>query len=91
MKSISQRNVVPHGRINVAAAFLILITFDLALTGCATWHMPAEFDDSVLRSDAVSEEIKGVRLSATVLSRGDGMRMLVSNSTQRTFNRSGLK
>lgn len=76
MKSPSLSKMMYRGRVHVGCAILLSITINAALSGCATWQKPAEFDDSALRSRAVSEEIKGVRLSATVLSRKDSMRML---------------
>ena len=51
----------------------------LALAGCATWQAPAAFDDSALRARAVSQTVKGVELSATVLSSDDSQRIFGAN------------
>jgi len=51
----------------------------LALTGCASWQLPAEFDVSVLRARAEVDETKGVKLRAAVLSSSDSQRMFGAN------------
>jgi len=56
-------------------ARLILCMLYLNLSGCATWQAPKAFDDSVLRARAMSEQLKGVRLSAAILSSDDNQRM----------------
>ena len=43
--------------------------------GCATWQAPAPVDESELRTRAVSETVRDVRLSATVLSAEDSLRI----------------
>jgi hypothetical protein len=62
----------------VLAIFALMILF-MAMAGCATWQAPGEFDTSALRTRAVTEEINGVRLSATVLSSDESKRMLGAN------------
>jgi hypothetical protein len=47
----------------------------LVLAGCTTWQAPAELDDSALRFRAESQTVKGVELSATVLSADDSQRI----------------
>jgi hypothetical protein len=47
----------------------------LVLAGCSTWQVPAEFDYSDLRFRAESQNVKGVELSATVLSTDDSQRI----------------
>jgi hypothetical protein len=51
----------------------------LALAGCATWQAPAAFDDSAFRARAESQTVKGVKLSATVLSSDDSQRTFGAN------------
>jgi hypothetical protein len=75
MNPISPLKTTQHDRVFAAFVTLLLSTLLLILSGCTTWQAPAEFDVSVLRSRAVTAEIKGVRLSAAVLSRDDSMRM----------------
>ncbi len=58
-----------------ALAILVLSIMYLALVGCASWQIPAEFDVSVLRTRAESEVVKGVKLSATVLSSDDSQQI----------------
>jgi hypothetical protein len=58
--------------------FALMVLF-MAMTGCATWQTPGKFDISPLRARAVTEEINGVRLSATVLSSDESKRMLGAN------------
>lgn len=53
--------------------FIICLVY-LALSGCASWQVPAEFDDSALRARAYSQTVKRVALSATVLSTDDSQR-----------------
>lgn len=47
----------------------------LAMAGCASWQVPAEFDDSALRTRAESQQLRGVKLSAAVLSSEDSQRI----------------
>lgn len=54
---------------------LILVVLS-CLGGCASWQAPAEVNDSALRTRAVSETLKGVTLSATVLSAADSQQLL---------------
>ena len=61
---------------------LILNMQYLLLTGCATWQAPSGFDDSALRARAELAEIRGVRLSAAVLSNDDSQRMFGANVNQ---------
>jgi len=58
-------------RLSPALTMFITGWLYLALAGCATWQAPAAFDDSALRARAVSQTVKGVELSAAVLSRDD--------------------
>jgi hypothetical protein len=63
-----------------AQIMLILSMLGLMLTGCASWQPPpAEFDDSVLRARAETGQVKGVKLSAAVLSTVDSQRMFGAN------------
>ena len=62
----------------VLTMFALMILF-IVLPGCATWQAPGEFDTSALRARVVTEEISGVRLSATVLSSDESKRMLGAN------------
>jgi hypothetical protein len=52
-------------------ALFIMSLLTLTLAGCATWQAPAEFDDSALRARAESQQLRGVKLSAAVLSSAD--------------------
>jgi len=56
-------------------SILVLSMLSLVLSGCATWQQPSEFDVSVLRARAETETVKGVRLSAAVLSSSDNQQM----------------
>jgi hypothetical protein len=62
-----------------AIAIFILAISILPVSGCTTWQKPAGFDVSTLRSRAVTEELQGVRLSATVLGTEDSERMFGAN------------
>jgi len=55
-------------------ARLLMSTLFLALLGCASWQVPAEFDDSALRARAEVQQVRGVTLSAAVLSTEDSQR-----------------
>jgi hypothetical protein len=58
----------------------------LALTGCATWHVPPESDDGPLRQREVSATSRGVRVSATVLGSEDSERIYGAD-----INRTGVQ
>ena len=75
MDSTLPNTVKQSSRAYLAFALLVINTLCLLLAGCATWRTPPAFDESGLRSRAVSEEVKGVRLSASILSREDSKRM----------------
>ena len=75
MDSTSTKNVKQSSRACLALALLAINTLCFSLAGCATWRTPPAFDESGLRSRAISEEVKGVRLSASILSREDSKRM----------------
>jgi hypothetical protein len=62
-----------------ALAVLTLSMLYLVFAGCATWQTPAEFHDSALRARAVTAEVRGVKLSAAVLSSDDSLRMFGVN------------
>lgn len=55
-------------------ARLLMSTLFLALGGCASWQVPAEFDDTALRARAEVQQVRGVTLSAAVLSTEDSQR-----------------
>ena len=56
----------------VTGAIAILL---LNLCSCATWQMPADRDDAALRARAISDTVKGVTLSASVLSAADSKQL----------------
>ncbi|WP_455365911.1 hypothetical protein [Kaarinaea lacus] len=56
-------------------AVLLLGMVHLVLAGCSTWQVPAPFDEAKLRARAVTKEVKGVRMSAAVLSTEDSLQM----------------
>lgn len=59
-----------------ALALLTLSMLYLTLVGCApSWKIPTEFHDSTLRARAVTAEVRGVKLSAAVLSSDESLRM----------------
>lgn len=60
-------------------AFLACVV--IALSGCATWTAPTDTGDTLLRSRAVTQEGRGVEVSATVLGSEDSVRMLGSDVT----------
>ncbi len=69
----------PSRRQSPVLVVLILSLLLIVLSGCASWQTPPEFDDTVLRSRAVSEEVSGVRLNAAVLSSEDSQQMFGVN------------
>lgn len=69
-----------------ALALFVLSMLYLALAGCASWQLPAEFDVSVLRARAEMDETKGVKLRAAVLSSSDSQRMFGAN-----INKTGVQ
>ena len=75
MDATSPNNVKRSSGAYLAFALLAINALCLSLAGCATWKTPPTFDESGLRSRAVSADVKGVRLSAAVLSREDSERM----------------
>ncbi|MEN8175785.1 MAG: hypothetical protein ABFS23_08485, partial [Pseudomonadota bacterium] len=56
-------------------AVFVLAALHFVLVGCATWKMPQQADNAVLRARAVSAAQQGVRLSAAVLSAEDSRRL----------------
>jgi hypothetical protein len=56
-------------------AVLAACLFGLVLGGCAGWQQPAEFDDSTLRTRVQSQQVRGVTLSAAVLSSAESERI----------------
>lgn len=62
-----------------ALAVLTLSMLYLTLVGCATWQTPVEFHDSSLYARAVTAELRGVKLSAALLSSDDSLRMFGVN------------
>lgn len=64
-------------------AHLLMSMLFLALAGCATWQLPAEFDDSALRARAEVQQVRGVKLSAAVLSSDDSQRIFGVNVNQK--------
>ena len=67
---IQQRRSIWHG-----LSLFVMVLLALTLAGCASWQAPAEFDDSVLRARAESQQLRGVTLSAAVLSSEDSRQM----------------
>ena len=51
----------------------------IAVSGCATWTVPTDSGDTLLRARAVTEAGSGVEVSATVLGPEDSIRMLGSD------------
>jgi hypothetical protein len=68
-----------HGKAHSTLVMFVLSMFYFALMGCATWQAPPEFDVSALRARAVTNEVKGIRLSAAVLSTEDSKQMFGAN------------
>lgn len=60
-------------------AHLLMCILFLALAGCASWQAPAEYDDSALRARAEVQQVRGVTLSASVLSTEDSQRIFGVN------------
>lgn len=56
-------------------SIFVLSILSLVLSACASWQQPDEFDVSVLHARAETETVKGVRLSAAVLSSSDSQQM----------------
>jgi len=83
MDSTSPNNVKQSSRAYLAFALLAINALCLSLAGCATWKTPPAFDESGLRTRAVSDEVKGVRLSAVILSREDSKRIFGVDINQR--------
>ena len=54
----------------------LLACMAISLSGCATWTVPTDSGDTLLRERAVTEAGRGVAVSATVLGPEDSMRML---------------
>ena len=64
---------MPSARITCLACMVVL------LSGCATWTVPTDSGDALLRARAVTEAGRGVEVSATVLGPEDSIRMLGTN------------
>ena len=62
-----------------SARIACLVCMVIALSGCATWTVPADSGDALLRERAVTEAGRGVEVSATVLGPEDSIRMLGTN------------
>ena len=62
-----------------SARIVCLVCMVIALSGCATWTVPADSGDALLRERAVTEAGRGVEVSATVLGPEDSIRMLGTN------------
>ncbi|WP_455222281.1 hypothetical protein [Kaarinaea lacus] len=73
--SKSIKNSRFHWRLLCVSTLLLLIMLHLALAGCSTWQVPKPFDEAKLRGRAVTKEVKGVRMSAAVLSTEDSLQM----------------
>jgi hypothetical protein len=70
---------MPLVRIRRAANLASLACVVIALSGCATWTVPTDPGDELLRARAVTEAASGVVVSATVLGAEDSIRMLGSD------------
>ena len=62
-------------RAGPAPGMLVAGLLYLALAGCSSWQVPADFDDSALRARAESQAVGGVELSAAVLGSDDSQRV----------------
>ena len=62
-----------------AHAMLLMSLLCLTLAGCTTWQTPTRFDDSALRTRAEVQQVRGVKLSAAVLSTDDSRRIFGVN------------
>ena len=61
---------MPSARVTCLACMVVV------LSGCATWTVPTDSGDTLLRARAVTEAGRGVEVSATVLGPEDSIRML---------------
>ncbi len=59
-----------------SARIICLACMVVILSGCATWTVPTDSGDTLLRARAVTEAGRGVEVSATVLGPEDSIRML---------------
>ena len=59
-----------------SARIICLACMVVLLSGCATWTVPTDSGDTLLRARAVTEAGRGVEVSATVLGPEDSIRML---------------
>ena len=73
--SIAAPSRIFASRIRARLAMLVSAMLCLALASCASWRQPAGFDDSAVRARAESQLVKGVELSAAVLSSDDSEAM----------------
>ena len=65
---------LPSGLLGACAACL-----SLAVAGCVTWQAPADVGDAALRSRAVTDLRRDVRVSAAVLGASDTQRIFGSD------------
>ena len=65
---------LPSGLLGASAMCLSLV-----VAGCVTWQAPADVDDAALRSRAVTDARRDVRVSAAVLGAADTQRMFGSD------------
>lgn len=69
-----------------AFVMLVLNLLFLTLAGCSTWQVPPKYDTAKLQDRAVTQEVKGVRVNAAVLSSDDSLQMFGVN-----INKTGVQ
>jgi len=63
------------------ARLLAVLLLALVSGGCASWRPPVDTSDAPLRARAVTQSVRGARLSAAVLDARDSVRMLGADVT----------
>ena len=75
MRRSQKRYEIRSGRTVVRLVTGAIAILLLNLCGCATWQVPADTGDASLRARAISNTVKGVTLSASVLSAADSKQL----------------
>ena len=79
MRCAAAGYVYPNGLRQTVAVMTLVVALLLLTGGCVSWQAPAAANDSALRARAVSDTVRDVTLSATVLGAADSEQLFGTN------------